>query len=131
MYTDSNDVYAGICPARQLLDRIADKWTTLVIGVLGRTDQPIRFSELRRQIGGITQKMLTQTLRDLERDGLVLRAAYAVIPPRVEYSLTDLGRTLREPLEALSLWSERHMAQVEEARAAFDRVAPTRGRIAS
>jgi|GEM_PF-5403797 len=93
MYTDSNDVYAGICPARQLLDRIADKWTTLVIGVLGRTDQPLRFSELRRQIGGITQKMLTQTLRDLERDGLVLRAASRAIELTIScLNESSLGR---------------------------------------
>lgn len=131
MDTVPNDVYAGICPARQLLDRIADKWTALVIGLLGRAEKPLRFSELRRQIGGITQKMLTQTLRDLERDGLVVREAYAVIPPRVEYSLTELGRTLQEPLEALSAWTERHMAQVETARAAFDRVVAERGAVAS
>ena len=131
MDTGSNDVYAGICPARELLDRIADKWTTLVIGVLGPAERPQRFSELRRQIGGITQKMLTQTLRDLERDGLVLRQAYAVIPPRVEYSLTDLGRTLIEPLEALSKWSEQHMDQVHQNRTAFDRAAPAHVKVAS
>ena len=80
------DVYAGKCPARELLDRIADKWTTLIIGILAEHPGPLRFGDMRRQITGISQKMLTQTLRDLERDGLVVRRAYPVIPPRVEYS---------------------------------------------
>jgi DNA-binding HxlR family transcriptional regulator len=120
-------VYSGPCPARELLDRIADKWTTLIIGVLTEIDTPVRFTELRRAIGGISQKMLTQTLRDLERDGLVVRVVFPVIPPRVEYSLTPLGLTLKEPLGALSLWTERHSAEVREAQAAFDaRVQPAR-----
>jgi DNA-binding HxlR family transcriptional regulator len=118
-------VYWGKCPARELLDRIADKWTTLIIGVLTEFDTPVRFTELRRAIGGISQKMLTQTLRDLERDGLVVRVAFPVIPPRVEYSLTPLGLTLKEPLGALSLWTERHSAEVREAQAAFDARAQT------
>src|SRR5216683_4342257 len=113
-------VYSGPCPARELLDRIADKWTTLIIGVLTAIETPVRFTELRRAIGGISQKMLTQTLRDLERDGLVVRVAFPVIPPRVEYSLTPLGLTLKEPLGALSLWTERHSADVRKAQEAFD-----------
>ena len=113
-------VYSGTCPARELLDRIADKWTTLIIGLLVDAGAPVRFTELRRAIGGISQKMLTQTLRDLERDGLVVRVMYPVIPPRVEYSLTPLGATLDEPLRALSVWSERHMSEVREAQRAFD-----------
>ncbi len=81
------------CPSRLILERIADKWTALIIGILAQS-QRRRFNELRRMIGGISQKMLTQTLRDLERDGLVKRTIYAEIPPRVEYELTELGRTL-------------------------------------
>jgi len=118
-------VYSGPCPARELLDRIADKWTTLIIGVLTAIETPVRFTELRRAIGGISQKMLTQTLRDLERDGLVVRVAFPVIPPRVEYSLTPLGLTLKEPLGALSLWTERHSADVRKAQEAFDARAQT------
>src|SRR5260370_41697979 len=94
-------VYSGPCPARELLDRIADKWTTLIIGVLTAIETPVRFTELRRAIGGISQKMLTQTLRDLERDGLGGRGPLPVIPPRVEDSLTPLGPTLTEPRGAL------------------------------
>ena len=114
------DVYSGTCPARELLDRIADKWTTLIIGILGDAAGPVRFSEIRRAVNGISQKMLTHTLRDLERDGLVVRTAYAVVPPRVEYSLTPLGATLEEPLRALSRWAERHMDEVRSAQQAFD-----------
>jgi DNA-binding HxlR family transcriptional regulator len=119
MVTKPDDVYAENCPARQLLDRIADKWTTLVIGTLSSRGT-CRFSELRQAIGGISQKMLTQTLRDMERDGLVRRIPYPVIPPRVDYSLTALGDTLGEPLQALTAWSEAHMAEVHAAQAAFD-----------
>lgn len=113
-------VYSGSCPARELLDRIANKWTALIVGMLAEAGAPVRFTELRRAIGGISQKMLTQTLRDLERDGLVTRTVFAVIPPRVEYAVTPLGLTLREPLGALSAWSERHMAEVKEAQRRFD-----------
>jgi DNA-binding HxlR family transcriptional regulator len=113
-------VYSGPCPARELLDRIANKWTTLIVGMLTEARTPVRFSELRRAIGGISQKMLTQTLRDLERDGLVKRTVHPVIPPRVEYELTPLGFTLREPLNALSEWTERHMPDVRAAQARFD-----------
>jgi len=113
-------VYSGACPARELLDRIADKWTTLIIGILTDAGGPVRFTELRRAIGGISQKMLTQTLRDLERDGLVTRVVFPVIPPRVEYELTPLGRTLEEPMRALSTWAEHHMGQVRDAQARFD-----------
>ena len=117
---DSHDVFSGECPARALLDRIADKWTTMLVGLLSENDRPVRFGDIRRQIAGISQKMLTQTLRDLERDGLVVRRAYPVIPPRVEYSLTPLGRTLEEPMRALSLWAESHMAEVHAAQQRFD-----------
>jgi DNA-binding HxlR family transcriptional regulator len=118
---ESSSVYSEICPAREILDRVADKWTTLVIGILSEAKAPVRFGEFRRLIGGISQKMLTQTLRDLERDGLVVRTAYPVIPPRVEYSLTSLGQTLRVPLNALSAWTLEHMADIHDAQTAFDR----------
>ena len=124
MHTDfpSHPIYAEDCPTRQILDRIADKWTTLVIGILAHTPA-VRFSELRRSIEGISQKMLTQTLRDLERDGLVTRTVFAVVPPRVEYALTPLGRTLGEPLRALELWATAHMAEIREAQGRFDAAA--------
>jgi len=115
------DAFSGNCPVRELLDRIADKWTTLIIGILGRGEGAVRFGELRRSVTGISQKMLTQTLRDLERDGLVTRTLYPEIPPRVEYSLTPLGRTLDEPLSALARWAERHMPEVRSAQVDFDR----------
>src|ERR1700683_3736766 len=95
-------VYSGACPGRGLLDRIANKWTTIISRLLGAAEPPARLADRRRSIIGITQKMVTQTLRDLERDGLVVRDIYPVIPPRVEYSLTSLGHTLDEPLRALS-----------------------------
>ena len=109
------DVLDAGCPSRVLLDRVADKWTALIIHVLA--DGRRRFSELERQIGGISQKMLTQTLRELERDGLVERTVYPVVPPHVDYRLTPLGRSLREPLEALCAWAERHMPEIQAARA--------------
>jgi DNA-binding HxlR family transcriptional regulator len=102
------------CPSRVVLDRIADKWTALIIQVLANGTQ--RYAELRRTIGGISQKMLTQTLRSLERDGLVLRKVHPVVPPKVEYSLTRLGRTLIDPLHALCRWSERHLPELQANR---------------
>jgi len=107
------------CPSRLILNRIADKWTALIIGILAQS-QRRRFNELRRMIGGISQKMLTQTLRDLERDGLVTRTIYPEIPPRVEYELTPLGRTLCGPLGSLSQWAHDHMDEVKGAQARFD-----------
>ncbi|MCA9895023.1 MAG: helix-turn-helix transcriptional regulator [Anaerolineae bacterium] len=110
--------YVGDCPSRQILNLIGDKWTTLVIGLLdGHT---MRFSELRRRIGGISQKMLTQTLRNLERDGLVERTVYPEVPPRVEYSLTPLGETLTGPLSALMVWAEDHLDAVAHAQQKYD-----------
>lgn len=113
------ELYQGNCPTRAILDRIADKWTTLIIGMLAQAESR-RFNELRRAIGGISQKMLTQTLRDLERDGLVKRTMYAEIPPRVEYALTPLGRTLCSPLSALGKWAADHIDEVRAAQDAFD-----------
>jgi DNA-binding HxlR family transcriptional regulator len=99
------------CPSRLVLDRIADKWTALVIQILaGGT---MRYAALQREIGGISQKMLTQTLRSLERDGLVQRTVH---PPKVEYALTKLGRTLIEPLQGLCRWSEKHLGELQANR---------------
>jgi DNA-binding HxlR family transcriptional regulator len=113
------NVYTGDCPTRQILDRIADKWTALVIGLL-ENGQTLRFSELQKRIGGISQKMLTQTLRNLERDGLVTRKVYAEVPPRVEYSLTPLGETLVTPLTAIRKWAEHHIDAVAQAQEEYD-----------
>lgn len=113
------EVYQGNCPTRQILDRIADKWVTLLIGILAQHESR-RFNELKRMIGGISQKMLTQTLRDLERDGLVKRTLYPEIPPRVEYELTPLGKTLCGPISALTQWANDHIDEVKRAQAEFD-----------
>ena len=109
------NVYAAACPTRQALDRIADKWTALIVGLLA--ERPHRFGELRRKIDGISQKMLTQTLRSLERDGLVDRRVYATVPVTVEYSLTPVGETLTAPLAAIRDWAEQHIEHVLAARA--------------
>jgi DNA-binding HxlR family transcriptional regulator len=106
------------CEVRQILDRIADKWSLLVIALLER--RSLRFSELRREIEGISQRMLTVTLRQLERDGLVKRKAYPVVPPRVDYELTDMGCTLHETIKALVTWTEEHQSAIAAARAAYD-----------
>jgi DNA-binding HxlR family transcriptional regulator len=103
------------CPSRLVLDRIAEKWTGLV--VLALAEQTLRFGELRLRIGGVAPKVLTDTLRALERDGLVTRTVYAEVPPRVEYALTDLGRSLREPLRVVQEWAEQHVATVLANRA--------------
>jgi DNA-binding HxlR family transcriptional regulator len=99
------DPYMANCPSREVLDRIGDKWSVLILGQLG--DGPRRFTELARAIEGVSQKMLTQTLRGLERDGLVTRTVHASVPPRVDYELTRLGRTLSAPLHALEAWGPR------------------------
>jgi len=112
------DIYNEHCPTRVVLDRIADKWTVLIVGAL--EDKTKRFGELRREIGGVSQKMLTQTLRGLERDGLVFRKVYASVPPKVEYSLTDLGRTLVGILNAIGEWAETHIEKVLTARTEYD-----------
>lgn len=106
--------YEAGCPTRRILDRIGDKWTVLVVGSLG--DGALRFSELLRRIEGISQKMLTQTLRGLEEDGLVHREVFAQVPVRVEYRLTAAGLSLRDPLRALEDWSIAHLGQVLDAR---------------
>ena len=103
---------------RQTLDRIGDKWSLLVIGMLG--SGPMRFMELRRQIGSISQRMLTLTLRHLERDGLVQRTVYPTIPPKVEYRLTALGETLLESIKAIVRWTLEHREEIADARARYD-----------
>ena len=113
------DPYRADCPTRRILDRIGDRWTVLVVGVLGRGDA--RFSALLREVQGISQKMLTQTLRGLERDGLVRRTVYPEVPVRVEYALTEAGRTLLEPLRALEEWSIAHLGDVASSQKAYDR----------
>jgi DNA-binding HxlR family transcriptional regulator len=115
----SGNPYDANCPTRQILDRIGDRWTVLIIGVLGHREA--RFSELRRSIEGISQKMLTQTLRGLERDGLVSRTVYPEVPVRVEYALTHAGRTLLEPLTALQEWATEHLSDISASQAAYDR----------
>ena len=102
----------------EVLSRVGDKWSVLVVMTLG--DSPRRFGELKRAIGSISQRMLTLTLRGLERDGLVSRTVTASIPPRVDYGLTPLGRSLREPVQALGSWAIEHQAEVQTSRAAFD-----------
>jgi DNA-binding HxlR family transcriptional regulator len=112
------EVYNGDCPSRQILDRIGDKWTALIIGLLD--ERKMRFSELQHSIGGISQKMLTQTLRNLERDGLVTRMIYAEVPPRVEYSLTEMGKTLAQPLAVIRQWAESNIRAVSAAQSQYD-----------
>ena len=102
-----------------ILARVGDKWSVFVIMLLG--DGPWRFNELKRMVGGISQRMLTLTLRGLERDGLVTRTVFPTIPPRVDYELTDLARGLQKPVQALGKWAFEHQAEIEAARARFDR----------
>lgn len=116
--TSSWDPYERGCPSRDLLDRIGDKWSILVLGELGEHGRS-RFTELRNRLSGISEKMLTQTLRALESDGLVLRTVHATVPVRVEYELTALGQTLRAPLRALTEWSLQHTDEVLAARAEY------------
>ena len=111
------------CEVRQILDRIADKWSLLVIALLEH--RRLRFTELRREIDGVSQRMLTVTLRQLERDGLVHRTVHPVVPPRVEYELTPLGVSLHETVQALVTWTDAHQREIAAARTAYDaRVAP-------
>ncbi|GLB68948.1 winged helix-turn-helix transcriptional regulator [Arthrobacter mangrovi] len=120
MHTEERpfDVMEPDCPSRVVLQRIGDKWTPLVFQVL--KDGPRRFSAIRTSIQGVTPKVLTQTLRTLERDGLVARTVYAQVPPRVEYRLTPLGETLLGPLDAVRIWSEEHAGKILQARQDYD-----------
>ncbi|WP_144759565.1 helix-turn-helix domain-containing protein [Curtobacterium sp. 9128] len=110
--------YAADCPSRQLLDRIGDRWSVLTIGTLA--DGPQRYTVIAARVQGVSQKMLTQTLRALERDGLVTRTVFPEIPPHVEYALTDAGRALRTVLQPLEDWATSNMADVELARERYD-----------
>jgi DNA-binding HxlR family transcriptional regulator len=112
------DPYSSQCPSRTVLDRVGDRWTVLVVGSL--SSGPLRFSELARRIEGVSQKMLTQTLRGLERDGLVTRTVHAEVPPRVEYALTEVGATLTGPLAALDAWACEHLPAILDSRARYD-----------
>jgi DNA-binding HxlR family transcriptional regulator len=103
---------------RQVLERVGDKWSVLTIGTL--RNGPLRFSELRRGVTGISQRMLTRTVRALERDGLVTRTVYPEIPPRVEYELTDLGKTLIPPVLSLAEWAMRNAEEIDQRRSRFD-----------
>ena len=118
MTVGSWDPYQRDCPSRRLLDRIGDRWTVLIVGALdGRA---MRFTEIATEVDGISQKMLTQTLRSLERDGFVTRTAYPVVPPHVEYELTELGRSLQDPLRALERWATENMDTVVSRQGDYD-----------
>ncbi|MET9442891.1 helix-turn-helix domain-containing protein [Streptomyces sp. NPDC006610] len=106
------------CEVRQILDRVADKWSLLVIALL--ENRRLRFTELRREIDGVSQRMLTVTLRQLERDGLVRRTVHPVVPPRVDYELTPLGATLHTTIRSLVTWTEEHQQEIARARAEYD-----------
>lgn len=107
------------CEVRQILDRVADKWSLLVIALL--EERTLRFSELKHKIDGVSQRMLSRTLRHLERDGLVERTVYPTVPPRVDYALTPLGASLHTTIKALVTWTEAHQNQIAAARDAYDR----------
>ena len=115
--------YAAACPTRMVIDRIADKWAVLLLGLLA--DGPMRFNQLRRSIDGLSQKMLSQTLKGLERDGLVRRKVFPTVPVTVEYSISPLGRTLAAMLDGLRVWAEANVADVLAAQQRYDRqIAP-------
>jgi DNA-binding HxlR family transcriptional regulator len=118
----ATNAYAATCPTRLVLDRVADKWAVLLLGLLAQ--RPVRFNQLRREIEGISQKVLSQTLKSLERDGLVKRTATATVPVTVEYSITPLGRTLADTVDALRVWAETHMREVLAAQRKYDAPAP-------
>lgn len=113
------DVYQQGCPTRMVLDRLADKWAVLILGRLD--DEPRRFNQLRREIGGVSQKVLSQTLKNLERDGLVTRRAFATVPVTVEYAITPLGRSLQSTVRGLTRWAETHVDAVTASQRQFDR----------
>ncbi len=117
------DVFQARCPTRQVLDRIADKWTVLVIRRLSAGT--MRFAQIRRAVGGISQKVLTNTLRGLERDGILTRRIYASVPPRVEYTLTPLGHSLDSLVAGICDWAESNIERVQAARSEFDRSSST------
>jgi DNA-binding HxlR family transcriptional regulator len=112
------DLFDPDCPTRLVLDRIGDKWTVLVVLLL--SDGPMRFTDLRNHLGRVAPKVLTQTLRRMERDGLVTREIFAEVPPRVEYTLTDLGHSLIEPIAVIGDWAEVHVHRITAAQGAYD-----------
>ena len=121
------DAFLAACPSRQLLDRLSNKWVTLVLAALGDActepdaeARPMRFSELSRRLAGVSQKMLTQTLRSLERDGLVTRTVIATVPVTVSYELTELGVSLQHTMRALKSWAQDHMDDVFASREDYD-----------
>ena len=114
------DIFRADCLSQQVLKLIADQWTPLIIYAL--EEDTMRFGQLLKRIDGISKKMLTQTLRAMERNGLIQRVVYPVVPPVVEYSLTPLGQTLREPMEALRIWAYGHLQEVAQARTSYDQI---------
>ena len=114
------NAFLATCPTRQLLDALSDKWLTLILAALADAGRPLRFSELSRAIAGVSQKMLTQTLRTLERDGLVTRTVTPAVPVRVEYELTPLGENLMPVVAAVKTWAEAHFDEVRTAREVYD-----------
>ncbi len=112
------DAFLAACPSRQLLDRLTDKWATLILCALADGEQ--RYSELSRTIAGVSQKMLTQTLRNLERDGILVRSITPAVPVRVSYRLTPLGRSLLQIVQSIKDWAEQHMSVVQDARNRYD-----------
>lgn len=125
----SQVVNAQACPVREVLDRVAGKWSVQIL--VAAAHGPIRFTELERGIEGISRRMLTLTLRNLERDGLVSRTVHPTVPPKVEYELTPVARELHETLQRLTDWSERHRVYIAESRAAYDAAHDTEARAAS
>jgi DNA-binding HxlR family transcriptional regulator len=120
----TDDGHPSVCQAREVLGRVGDKWSLYVISLLG--EETKRFTDLKRGVAGISQRMLTVTLRGLERDGIVTRTVYPVMPPRVDYALTPMGRTLLDTVGTLVAWAEDHLAEINGARAAYDRDAQLR-----
>lgn len=120
--TMTGNSYDPQCPTRQVLDRIGDKWTVLVLILL--LDEPVRFNELRRRVAGVSQKMLSQTLKSMERDGLVHRRAIATVPVTVEYSITPLGQTLAALVDQMRLWAEQNLGHVLAAQRRYDAAQP-------
>jgi DNA-binding HxlR family transcriptional regulator len=115
---NSEEAYGSTCDTRKVLDLLVDKWAALIMGILGQ--KTIRFADLHRKIAGISQKMLTQTLRHLERDGLVQRTVYAEVPPRVEYALTPLGQSLRELMTPIREWSSLNLNAIFASQKQYD-----------
>jgi DNA-binding HxlR family transcriptional regulator len=120
--TGRGDLFDPDCPTRLVLDRIGDKWTVLIVLLL--SDGPMRFSGLRGRLGRVAPKVLTQTLRRLERDGLVTREVFAEVPPRVEYTLTGLGRSLTKPIAVIGDWAEVNVGQITTAQHVYDAANP-------